>query len=389
MTRSVKSLLAVVAVLGAVATVVAISGTSGAAGRSLPAACATTAQTELAAIVRRVYDQALSGRNETSAVRRIDDSGALARAVAGGHASTVSKTLAKLIKSQITRIAISTSNGTIVRMGTIPSYGPVSGTISYRGQTVGHYVLSVASNTSFEALVHDLTGGRAKFVHGGGRASGSSGPSFAATRFPAGAATIALSLPTPPASVCAATPADTQLQTIGLVARNLLDQEVHSREMTATLRYVEGNAAFVKAVAAGNAAGVKRAIDGFFGFARFHIVRVRAWKGSRLINDVGGPFVLSPAPGVLRGPSGKVVGHFVLAIQDDLGYIKLVHEFTGVDVVLHANRATVPGSTLRPGPAFASGLGTTTYNGRTYRAFGLTGTVFPTGTLQVSLLAPN
>jgi hypothetical protein len=379
MTGSAKSLFGLVAVIGAIAA----TGASDAAGPSVSADCATTAQTELTTIVHRIYDQAVHGRNETSAVRRIDDSAALARAVAGGNTGTVRTTLAKLIKSQITRIAISTPKGTIAKMGSIPSYGPVSGPISFGGRIVGHYVLSVASDPSFESLVHKLTGGSAKFVRGG---SSASSQSFAATLFPARSAAIALSLPTPPASVCAATPADTQLQTIGLVARNVLNQEVHSREASATLRYVESSAAFRTAVAAGNAAAVKQAIVGFFRFPRFHIVRVRAWKGSRLINDVGGPFVLSPASGTLRGPSGKVIGRFMVAIQDDLGYITLVHLFTGTEVVLHTSKGTVPGSTLAPGPPFAAGLSTTVYDGHTYRSYGLTGTVFPAGTLQVSLL---
>jgi hypothetical protein len=142
-------------------------------------------------------------------------------------------------------------------------------------------------------------------------------------------------------------------------------------------------------VAAADPAAVRAAIVGFFGNSRFHIVRVRAWNGTHLINDVGGPDVLSPAAGVIRGPTGQVVGRFMVAIQDDRGYITLVRLFTGADVVLHTTGGTVPGSSLVPGPAFAPGLTTTRYRGRTYRALGLTGTTFPTGTLEVSVLQPR
>ncbi len=361
--------------------IAAILATSPASSQT-PASCADTAQSELTTIIHRIYDQAVHGRNEASAVKRIGRSTRLARAVASGRPATVRAELAKLIKSQITRISVFTPKGRIAQMGSIPSYAPVRGQIVLSNRQVGTYVLSVASDASFSSLVHNLTGGSARFARGAAH----SARSFPATVYPSGNANVAISLPAAPPSVCAAATADTQLNTIGLVAARVMNQEVHSREAASTLKYVEGNMAFRNAVAAGNRVAVRSAIVGFFKYPRFHIVRVRAWKGTRLINDVGGPYVLSPASGVIRGPSGRVVGRFMLAIQDDTGYIKLVHLFTGVDVVLHTNRGTVPGSNLEPGPPFTAGLSTTTYNGHTYRAFGLTGTMFPTGTLQVSLL---
>jgi hypothetical protein len=120
---------------------------------------------------------------------------------------------------------------------------------------------------------------------------------------------------------------------------------------------------------------LRAAIIGFFRDSRFHIVRVRAWKGNRLIGDVGGPYVISPASARIPG-----VGRFMLSVQDDTGYIKLMHRFTGADVVLHLNGRTVPGSNRFPGPPFAPGL--------TKGAYGFTAPAFPSGRLQVSLLVP-
>ena len=121
---------------------------------------------------------------------------------------------------------------------------------------------------------------------------------------------------------------------------------------------------------------------------RFHILRVRAWKGTRLITDVGGPYVLSPASAAIRGPGGQIVGRFMLSVQDDTGFIKLMHRFTGADVVLHAGATTVPGSNLSPGPPFAPGLQSVTYRGRRLRAYGFSAPAFPSGRLRVSLLVP-
>ncbi len=363
-----------------VAGALAASAGSATAGR-----CAFTAQSELATIVHRIYDQSLHGRNEASAVKRISKSTALATAVASDSPRAVRAALLPLIKNQITRINVSTANGTLARIGTVPSYGSVRGPITRHGRVVGRYVLSVAADASFVSLIHTLTNGSARFAPG----AETSTRSFPATTFPSGRARVALTLPPPPSSVCAATTADTQLNAIGLVARNELKEEVHSQEAAQTLRYVEGNAAFRTAVAAGDPAALRAAIGGLFRDSHFHIVRVRAWKGTRLINDVGGPYVLSPASGVIRSSSGGMIGRFQLAIQDDTGYMTLVRLFTGVDVVLHTDTGTVPGSSLTPGPPFAAGLTTTTYRGRTYREFGLIGTMFPTGTLRVSLLQPR
>jgi hypothetical protein len=149
------------------------------------------------------------------------------------------------------------------------------------------------------------------------------------------------------------------------------------------LRHAAKNVAFRRAIASGNAAAARAAIVGFFRDSRFHIVRVRAWSASRLIADVGGPFVISPASATIPG-----AGRFMLSIQDDTGYVKLIHRFTGADVVLHAGTRTVPGSTLFPGPPYTRGLSSVSYRGHTYRADGFSAPAFPVGSLHVSLLVP-
>jgi hypothetical protein len=78
----------------------------------------------------------------------------------------------------------------------------------------------------------------------------------------------------------------------------------------------------------------------------------------------------------------------MLSVQDDTGFIKLMHRFTGADVVLHTGAGTVPGSNLSPGPPFSAGLQTVTYRGHRYRADGFSAPAFPSGRLNVSLLVP-
>jgi hypothetical protein len=78
--------------------------------------------------------------------------------------------------------------------------------------------------------------------------------------------------------------------------------------------------------------------------------------------------VISPATARIPG-----AGRFMLSVQDDTGYIKLMHRFTGADVVLRLNGRIVPGSQLAPARKHA------------YR---FTAPAFPSGRLQVSLLVP-
>jgi hypothetical protein len=336
-------------------------------------ACATTARAEIISVARRIYNQAVSGRNEVAAVARIQRSAALARAVAARDPRAVRTALAPLIHHRITRIEIFAGGRTLARVGTVPAYAPVRGVIA---GGAGRYVLSVGDDHAFEAITRGLTGATVHF-------GGTGGASFPAMTFPSHRTTVQLGLPAQPPVTCGATAADTRAATIGLVGRNLIRAEAQGATAQLALKHAAKTPAFRRAIASGSPAAVRAAIIGFFRDSRFHIVRVRAWKGSHLITDVGGPYVLSPASATIPG-----AGRVMLSVQDDTGFIKLMHRFTGAEVVLHAGAKTVPGSNLSPGPPYASGLTSVTYHGRPYRAYGFTTPEFPTGALRVSLLVP-
>ena len=351
------------------------------------ASCASVAHAELVGVARRIYDQAAHGRNEVSAVRRLGRSSLLAHAVAARDPRAVRAALAPLLKHQITRIQVTAGARTLARIGSAPAYAPVSGTIRSGGRVVGHYVLAVSDERAFVGLARSLIGANARFVRATGPASASaSGASIKAMLFPSRRATISLALPSLPPSLCGATPVETRLNAIAYAARNLMQGEAHGSAVARTLHRAAVDPAFRSAVVAGDPVALRAAIVGLFRDHRFHIVRVRAWQGTRLINDVGGPYVLSPAAGTISAPGGAVAGRFMLSVQDDTGFIKLVHRFTGADVVLHTSAGTVPGSNLSPGPAFVPGLGTVTYHGVVYHSYGFTGTAFPSGPLDVTLL---
>jgi hypothetical protein len=75
----------------------------------------------------------------------------------------------------------------------------------------------------------------------------------------------------------------------------------------------------------------------------------------------------------------NVAGRFEVALQDDLGFVKLVRRFTGARVslsTLSTSAGHVPVS-----PPLTAGAG--------YRAASFTATAFPSGALRVVLAVPS
>ena len=220
---------------------------------------------------------------------------------------------------------------------------------------IGSYAISPRSARGLGALVRRLTG-ESVLVRAG-----------IPTR-------VALRAPTVPAHLCGATPAATRADAVGFVGRRLLHDERAGSAPTRVLRIVSRDRRFVAAVAADDPAAVRARIVHFFRDSSLHVVRIRAVTASgRLVNDVGGPYVLAPASARLRS-GGRVVGRVTLSIQDDAGYIKLMRRFAGAEAVLRTPAGPVPGS-ARPG--------------RRFGVFSFTSTAFPSGPLRISLLVPQ
>ena len=71
----------------------------------------------------------------------------------------------------------------------------------------------------------------------------------------------------------------------------------------------------------------------------WHIVRLRVMQGTRVLADVGGPYVIAPVTGTLE-QHGRTLGRYVMSVQDDTGYVKLVSRFIGVPVELYRGRSS-------------------------------------------------
>jgi hypothetical protein len=240
--------------------------------------------------------------------------------------------------------------------------------------------------------VQRLTGANVVFRSGAraARRAGTSTVSLATHRYPAGRMDIDVEIPTPSRRLCGSDPQETRANAIAYVAKRLLHAEDHSRAVTATVRHVADDPAFRRATADDDRPAIRAAIiDDFFRDHSLHVVRVRVLRAGRLVYDLGGPYVLQPARGTVVSPGGRTAATFMVAVQDDTGYIKLVHRFTGAAVQLVSPLGRVPGSTLDPGPELIPDHGTIAYRGRRYLANSFLGTAFPSGPLRISLLVPR
>jgi hypothetical protein len=137
-------------------------------------------------------------------------------------------------------------------------------------------------------------------------------------------------------------------------------------------------------VAAGDPVAARAAVRSIV-FNHLHIVRLRVIHDGRVLSDVGGPFVLAPISGNLR-LHGRLVGRYVLSIQDDVGYVKLAGRLAGLQVVMRSGGRQVM-SSLSPASGSIPRQGTLTFAGVTYVTHTIDGVAFPSGPLQIYLLA--
>jgi hypothetical protein len=160
----------------------------------------------------------------------------------------------------------------------------------------------------------------------------------------------------PPATAAAGIRADT----LAGVARRIYYQEAAGAVGHAAVRRLARDHALIAAVRADRPAALRAAaLRQLFNPGK-HVVRLRVLRGGRMLTDVGGRFVVSPA-------RVRVHGDVIEAsMQDVIGFVKLVHRLTGVQVVVRGApghvASSLPGATHAALPA----SGRATIAGRPY-----------------------
>jgi hypothetical protein len=175
------------------------------------------------------------------------------------------------------------------------------------------------------------------------------------------------------------------LSTAFAVASRISKGEHSSGGVTRALAYVEADTVLANAVADDDLATVDSEVRTIVVQNHEHIVRLRVLRDGQLLDDVGGPLVLSPVTGSLR-VDGRVVGTFVLSVQDDLGYRGLVERLADAHIVIRYQEQTIMTDIAAvPAPALPA-RGSVSIAGVRYLVESFHVARFPVGELDISLL---
>jgi hypothetical protein len=174
------------------------------------------------------------------------------------------------------------------------------------------------------------------------------------------------------------------------VARKIYLGELTGHEVGEDVAHVAGSAELANAVASGSPSAAYAVVHQIVYTPHWHIVRLRVIRNGKVLADVGGPYIIAPISGALR-QNGAKVGSFVMSVQDDVGYVKLVTRFVGVPIDLYGGPPPRPASkflmgTLQPAPRLPSDGATVKVHGVSYFTRVAQDNAMPNGKLRVALL---
>ena len=203
-----------------------------------------------------------------------------------------------------------------------------------------------------------------------------------------GSQSVAATAPGAAEAPCGAAAAHTAARTVVLAAEAIYRLERNSVEVRADRREVEGYGPLLSALAAGDRAGIARAVTQLV-YSHTHIVRLRITRAGAVLDDLGGAYSIAPVSGLLR-LHGRVLGGYVLSVQDDVGYVKLETRYIGEPLLLRVGSAAVPvEGVVRSGSPPIPDEGPVTYRGARDQAVSFDAEGFPASTLKVTLLVPD
>jgi len=176
-------------------------------------------------------------------------------------------------------------------------------------------------------------------------------------------------------------PAAVRADTLAGVARRIYRQEAGGAVGHAAVRRIARDRALLAALGSGDPAALRAAaLRQLFNPGK-HVVRLGVVRGGRTLTDVGGAFVVAPASLRLRGDVLEA------SMQDVVGYVKLVHRLTGVQIVVRGASGHVEASLPAAADAPLPAAGSATVAGRVYTVRSFREAGFGRESLTVSILS--
>jgi hypothetical protein len=151
----------------------------------------------------------------------------------------------------------------------------------------------------------------------------------------AAAATVA---PVPTAATSKATAIDH----LTALARQRYANEVGGRGVVAKLHRVGSDPTLLRTLESGNLTATRAYVAQRYPavWYHWHVSRMRILRRSRVVVDAGVPFVVAPAQMTLRGTGGRALATLQVSIQDEIGFVRLMHRNYPVDVVVRGSGAS-------------------------------------------------
>ena len=131
-----------------------------------------------------------------------------------------------------------------------------------------------------------------------------------------------------------------QANQIVATAQRQYSFEIHGGAAFAALHQVGRDQTLLRLLRSGNVSATRSYVQREFAAVWYHkhISRMRILQGSRVLVEVGVPFVVAPVHMTLRGPGGQNLGTLQVSIQDEIGFVRLIHRHHPVDVVVRGQR---------------------------------------------------
>jgi hypothetical protein len=128
---------------------------------------------------------------------------------------------------------------------------------------------------------------------------------------------------------------------ITAVARRQYSAEIHGGAAFAALHRVGRDPVLLRTLQTGNVSATRAYVRRQFQavWYHFHVSRMRILQGSRVVVETGVPFVVAPVQMTLHGPGGRTLGRLQVSIQDEIGFVRLIHRHHPVQVVVRGQRA--------------------------------------------------
>jgi hypothetical protein len=159
-----------------------------------------------------------------------------------------------------------------------------------------------------------------------------------------------------------------QAARIEAVAQRQYSFEIHGGAAFGGLHLVGRDQTLLRLLRSGNVNATRSYVQRRFATVWYHrhVSRMRILQGSRVLVEVGVPFVVAPVQMTLRGPDGQGLGTLQVSIQDEIGFVRLIHRYHPVDVVVRGRRGQVETSLPAAARVRLPPNGTVTIAGQRY-----------------------